>query len=325
MTDQGSSPRARRPELARAFQHLESLAAGVDLSGITDPKLQWLTTMRATLARYGDLGPQASLEGVRFAPVSAGGAPGEWVTAESASNAHRIVYIHGGAWTGGSPLAYRAFSATLARLSRASILMVDYRLAPEHPFPAGLDDCVRSFEWALVNGPMSETVAVADRDPAERISLAGDSAGGNLSAATCVRLAATDARMPDRLVLISGTLDNVSMPERIGLDDPICTPEALAFPVEYYLTPTDGAANPLVSPVFAPTPLLEKFPPTLIQVSTSEALLHDSKAFAGRLEKAGVRVNLSLWPALPHVWHAFLGLFPEAIEALSEIADFTGR
>jgi len=325
MTDQGSSARARRPELARAFQHLESLAAEVDLAGITDPKLQWLTTMRGTLARYGDVGPEVGLDGVTFTPVSAGGVAGEWVTAEGASNARRIVYLHGGAWCGGSPLGYRAFSAALARLSRASLLMVDYRLAPEHPFPAGLDDCVKAFEWALVNGPLSGKAGRADRDPAERISLAGDSAGGNLSAATCLRLAAAGARMPDRLALISGTLDNVAMPERIGADDPICTPQALAFPVAYYLTPPHSAADPLVSPVFAPTSLLEAFPPTLIQVSTSEALLHDSKAFAGRLEKAGVRVNLSLWPELPHVWHAFLGLFPEAIEALSEIADFMGR
>ena len=131
--------------------------------------------------------------------------------------------------------------------------------------------------------------------------------------------------MPDRLVLIAGTLDNVSMSERVGIDDPICTLESLSNSVHFYLTSDHSAADPLVSPVFAPTEFLEKFPPTLIQVSTSEALLYDSKKFADRLEKARVRVNLSLWPELPHVWHGFLGLFPEAVEAFSEIADFINR
>jgi acetyl esterase/lipase len=325
MAEQSSSPRARRPELERAFQHLADLAAGVDLSGITDPKRQWLTAMRATLPRYGDVGPVVSLEGITYTPVIANGVPAEWVTAEGANNARRIVYIHGGAWTGGSPLDYRAVSATLARLSGASILMVDYRLAPEHRFPAGLDDCVSALEWAFVNGPATEKAGLAGRDPAERVSVAGDSAGGNLAAATCVRQAAAGARMPDRLVLIAGTLDNVSMSERIGIDDLICTPEALSFPVEFYLAPTHSAADPQVSPVFAATELLEKFPPTLLQVSTSEALLYDSRKFANRLEKARVRVNLSLWPELPHVWHGFLGLFPEAKEALGEVADFISR
>jgi acetyl esterase/lipase len=153
----------------------------------------------------------------------------------------------------------------------------------------------------------------------------GDSAGGNLAAATGVRLAMKGGRMPDRMVLIAGTLDHVSMWDRVGIDDLICTKEALTFSVEYYLPPSHSAADPLVSPVFAPSELLAKFPPTLLQVSSIEALVYDSKRFADRLEKARVRVNLSLWPDLPHVWHAFLNLFPEAEAAIGEIADFINR
>ena len=130
---------------------------------------------------------------------------------------------------------------------------------------------------------------------------------------------------PVRLVLIAGTLDQVSMWDRIGVDDLICTEESLTFSVHYYLPPGHSAADPEVSPAFAASEVLAKFPPTLLQVSAIEALAYDSKRFADRLEKAGVRVNLSLWPHLPHVWHAFLGLFPEATEALGEIADFTNR
>jgi epsilon-lactone hydrolase len=325
MTAQTLSPRVRRPELERAFQHGESLFDEADLSGIIDPKVQWLTAMRGTIARYGDVDLAVSFEGIAFTPVIINGVHAEWVTAEGTSNTRRIVWIHGGGWSAGSPQDYRTMSATLARLSGSSILMVDYRLAPDNPYPAGLDDCVTAYQWALKNGPESEQSGKTDQDPAERMGLLGDSAGGNLAAATCLRLLAAGAQVPDRLVLVAGTLDNVSMPERIGDDDPICTTESLSNSVHFYLTPPHSASDPYVSPVFAATETLAKFPPTLIQVSTSEALLYDSKKFANRLETARVRVNLSLWPELPHVWHAFLGLFPEAKEALSEIADFIKR
>ncbi len=131
--------------------------------------------------------------------------------------------------------------------------------------------------------------------------------------------------MPDRLALIAGTLDHVSMWDRIGIDDLICTWEALQYSVDNYLPPLHSAADPEVSPAFAPTALLKKFPPTLLQVSSVEALVFDSKRFADRLEKARVRVNLSLWPDVPHVWHGMFRLFPEAHAALGEIADFINR
>lgn len=317
-----TAPYIRRPELEQAFVHLGAVAAAADLTGITDPFAQAIATMRATVAGYGNIGTAVDLAGVTFAPVSAGGVPAEWATAERADPARRIVYFHGGGWAAGTPLDYRALSATLARLSGAAILMVDYRLAPEHRFPAGLDDCTASLNWAFDNGPAS---AGQGGDPATRLAVAGDSAGGNLSAATCVNQVMRGGRLPDRLVLVAGTLDNVSMPERIGIDDLVCTPDALALPVAAYLKPGDSAADPLVSPAFAPDAVLAQFPPTLIQVSTLEALLYDSRKFAGRLERAGVRVNLSLWPGLPHVWHGMLGHFPEAHEALAEIADFIRR
>lgn len=325
MSDHNPSSRIRPRPLERAFEHIGGLAASLDLSGITDPMEQWLTAVRAQVPSYGNVGPEISLEGVSFVPVDADGVSAEWVTAEGASHAHRIVYIHGGAWVAGAPADYRAFSATLARLSGASILMVDYRLAPENPYPAGLDDCVTAFRWALHNGPNSVKAGVAGKDAPQHIYLAGDSAGGNLAAATCLRLAADGDRMPDRLALIAGTLDNAALADRIGIDDPICTQESFAIPLQFYLPPGHDPADHLISPVYAPDELLQRFPPTLIQVSGIEALLADSKKFAVRLEKAGVRVNLSVWPELPHVWHGFLGLFPEAGQALGEIADHFQR
>lgn len=313
-----SVPSSRRPELEQAFMHLGGLAAAVDLTGVTDPVAQWVAVTRATLAGYAKVGAPVSLEGVSFTPVSADGVKAEWVVADGADPSRRIVWIHGGGWAAGSPLEYRPLSATLARLSKAAILMVDYRLAPEHRFPAGLDDCVAAYRWALANGPDGAGAP-------QRIAVVGDSAGGNLAAATCLRLVQAGVRPPDRLVLVAGTLDNVSLPERIGVDDLICTPETLALSIAAYLPAGASAADPLVSPAFAATETLARFPPTLLQVSAIEALAYDSKKFAARLEGAGVRVNLSLWPDLPHIWHGLQGLFPEAVEAVGEIADFVRR
>lgn len=325
MSYQGVPTQPRRPELEKAYQHLMTVAEGVDLSGVTSPADQWLATTRATVMDYGGSAPPADLSDVTFTPVKANGVACEWVTVEGSDPARRIVYMHGGGWSAGGGASHRPILAVLARLSRASILFADYRLAPEHPYPAPLADCVAAYEFALVNGPSSDTAGLAGRDPKTRISVAGDSAGGNLSVATCVRLAKTGRPLPDRLVAIGGSLDNVSMWERVGVDDMIVTPEALAFSAHHYLAGGGSAAEPEVSPVLTPPEILAKFPPTLLQVSTIEALLHDSKRFAERLERAGVRVNLSLWPDVPHVWHAFVGLFPEAEAAIGEVADFVNR
>lgn len=318
--DQIVSERKRSPELDQAFAHLAGLAASADLTGISDPLLQFVAVIRALMPRYGDVGPAPSLEGIDFVPVDAGGVPAQWVIPPGADPACRIVYIHGGGWVGGSPHDYRSMTGTLARLSRAAILVVDYRLAPEHRFPAGLNDCVTAFHWALRHGP--EARNNDGRELKTRVSLVGDSAGGNLAAATCLELAATGTRMPDRLVLIAGTLDNQQPADRFGADDQVATAEALAASTATYLGPGGDPSDHRVSPVRAPRALLAKFPPTLLQASAIETLAYDSRKFAALLEDAGVRVNLSIWPELPHVWHAFLGLFPEAAEALHEIADF---
>jgi epsilon-lactone hydrolase len=312
----------RRSALDRAFGHIGEVAGQADLSGAATPLDQWVAVLRQIVKRYGDVGPAPSLEGVRITPVVAAGVAAEWVEAEHASNAHRVVYVHGGGWAGGAPLDFRGISSTLARLTGSSILVVDYRLAPEHRFPAGLEDCIAALAWAGINGPQSVKNKRVDQDPATQVALVGDSAGAGLAAATVIEAINRGQRIPDRLALIAGTLDNLPHPQRVGVEDPICPPESLAAAVAAYLGPQDLAHDPRVSPVFAPNAILARFPPTLQQASSIEALLHDTRKFATRLEDAGVRSALSVWPALPHVWHAFLGLFPEAHQALEEIADF---
>jgi acetyl esterase/lipase len=320
--EQSTTGRVRRGELERAFARVAELGVSADLTGITDPLQQFVTIIRTLMPRYGDVGSPWNLEGVTFAPVVAGNVTAEWSVPQEADPEHRIVYIHGGGWVGGGPHDYRAMTATLARLARASVLVVDYRLAPEHRFPSGLEDCVNAFRWAARNGP--ETGA-RKQTRQGRLSLVGDSAGGNLAAATCLELAVNNERLPDRLVLIAGTLDNLPPPDRTGIDDPIVTAASLAAATVAYLGSGGNPSDYRVSPVYAPRELLAKFPPTLLQASTIETLVYDARRFATRLEDAGVRTNLSTWPELPHVWHAFLGLFPEAVEALQEIADFVNR
>lgn len=315
MSEASTPIKPRRADTERAFTHLTSIAATIDVSGISDPFLQWVAANRAIVSRYSDIGEKPSLDGVSFTPVSADGVPAEWAVAEGGSTTRRIVWLHGGAWSAGSPEVYRPLSAMLARMSGASVLVPDYRLAPENKFPAGLDDCTKALAWAAAHGPQKN-------ERAETLTLVGDSAGGNLAAATTLQTIANCGRIPDRLAIIAGTLDNAPNPERVGLDDPICTPETLGVSVVGYLNEGDLPTDPRVSPVYASEEVLRKFPPTLIQVSSTEALLFDSKRFARRLEDAGVRVSLSIWPGLPHVWHALASLFPESRQAIQEIADF---
>jgi epsilon-lactone hydrolase len=308
------STKARRADVEQIYDHLASVFASVDLSE-ADPSQYWVTSLRHVMKRYGGIGSPPPLDDVTFTPVSADGVAAEWVVADGGSSKRRIVYVHGGGWVAGDPQAYRPLTATLARFSGASVLAVDYRLAPEHPFPAGLEDTLNALAWAGRHGPDGET-------PAEAVSLVGDSAGGNLAAAACLLAIGSGHRVPDRLVIIAGTLDNIPDPGKIGRDDPICTPDNFAAANAAYLGSRVGPSDPRVSPVYASTEVLAKFPPTLIQASSVETLLADARQFAQRLEAADVRVCLSVWPDLPHVWHVFVAHLPEATAALQEIASF---
>lgn len=305
---------ARPAPIERAFDHLVRLAQEHDVSGYPDPHTGWVAALRHFMTAYGTLGEMPSLGGVTRRDISADGTPAQWVTVEGADPDRRLVYLHGGGWSSGTLTDYRWVSAALARLTGASVLMVDYRLSPEHVFPAGLEDCARAFAWAAANGP-------AGAAPAQRLALAGDSAGGNLAAATCLLTIQRGGRRPDRLGLIAATLDNPPAEARVGRDDPVCTAEGFANCNQAYLSGV-SPTHPLVSPVYADAADLAQFPPTMLQVSGAEALLYDSQRFATRLMGCDVRTTLSVWPFLPHVWHFFLGALPEAEAALRELVGF---
>lgn len=195
-------------------------------------------------------------------------------------------------------------------------------MAPENSFPAPLDDCRRATTWAASHGPPSREASTSSASDALSLTLVGDSSGGNLAAAACAQIVAGTTRRPDRLVLISPLLDVVPNPKRVGLDDPICTEQSIADAFQRYCGGHMAPSDPSVSPVYEDERILRKFPPTLIQVSRTESLLHDAKSFARRLEKSGVRVTLSIWNDLPHAWQVFLTTLPEARQALQEVAHF---
>ncbi len=220
------------------------------------------------------------------------------------------MYLHGGAYQLGSPATLRHLVAMLAAAAQAQALSVDYRLAPEHPFPAAVDDAVAAYRWLLAAG----------RDPAS-VAIAGDSAGGGLTLATLVALRDAGDPLPAAAVAISPWTDlaltGESLRTRAGADvmvKPAGMPESAAL----YLTGTDPR-HPYASPLYAD---LRALPPLLIQVGDAEVILDDSTRFAARARTAGVDVTLEIWDEMPHVFQAFAGLLPEADQAVARIGSW---
>lgn len=313
---------ARKPAVDRIYAYLAETASKADLSQAKTASDQFLHTVRYLAPKYGLIGDQITLDGVTVTPVDEagiGGAriKGEWVVAEGASPDRRMVWIHGGGWVcGDEPDYHRLMAATISRQSGFSVFLVNYRLAPEHRFPAGLEDCFDALDR------VSRTAPDGSQRRAHELVLGGDSAGGNLAGATCLLTVERGARVPDRLVIVAGMMDNVTTYDRHGPDDPVCAIEGVDASCALYLP--DGVANdhPHVSPVYASAEHLAQFPPTLIQASSTETLFYDCRRFASRLEEAHVRAVFSVWPGMPHVWHAFQNVLPEAREALAEIVAF---
>jgi len=222
-----------------------------------------------------------------------------------------ILYFHGGSFVFGSPETALSLTANLVVKTGFRSFSVDYRLAPEHPFPAGIDDALSAYRDLLDRG----------EDPAT-IAFAGDSAGGGLSVTTCLGARDAGLPMPAAILLFSPGLDATrtgeSMDTKAGID-PIFTREGLEPTKDMYLAGQDPR-QPMLSPaVFAD---LTGFPPMLVQVGTNEVLLDDSTRIAARARDAGVDVILDVTADVPHVFQSFAGVLDEADEALDRAAFF---
>jgi len=240
-----------------------------------------------------------------------GGIPVDVVTPRLAMPKASIVYLHGGAYVSGSPRSYRRLVSHLASITGCRVFAVDYRLAPEHPYPAALDDSIAVY-----------TALLAD-EPAEKLVLAGDSAGGGLALATAICMRDRGVPLPAALVCIAPWADLTCSGDSIrtrARRERMMTPVGLAIDARKYA----GCASlrdPLISPLFAD---LSGLPLLLIQVGDDEVLLDDSTRLAAAAEQAGVHVDLQIWPHLWHVWHLYSGLVPEGDEAMRVIAAFVG-
>jgi acetyl esterase/lipase len=221
-----------------------------------------------------------------------------------------VLYLHGGGYVIGSPRSHRHLAAAIARAAGVQALLLDYRLAPEHPFPAALDDALAAYEWLQTQG-------VAPN----RIVVAGDSAGGGLTMATLLALRDRKRPRPAGGVCISPWVDltcsGASYATRASAD-PIVTRDGVEKMAQAYVPGGDLKA-PLVSPLFAD---LHDLPPLLIQVGSDEVLLDDSLVLGRRALAAGVSVKVEEWPAMVHVWHWFLSMLDEAERAVAGIGDF---
>jgi epsilon-lactone hydrolase len=263
---------------------------------------------RAAMDARGDLYP---LPGdVEVAAADAGGVRAYWATAPGAEPGLVLLYLHGGGYQIGSFRSHAELAARLGRAGGMRVLFPEYRLAPEHPFPAALDDALAAWRW----------LRSAQGLGARSIALAGDSAGGGLAVALMAVLRDAGQDLPAAAVLMSPWTDlsgsGASMAERVD-QDPSLTPGRLNELAAAYLAGADPR-TPLASPLFAQ---LGGLPPLLIQAGTGELLLSDSEQLAKSAAAAGVDVTLQLGDALPHVYPAMLGT-PEAAEATDQAGAF---
>jgi acetyl esterase/lipase len=246
--------------------------------------------------------------GTQFTAGSCGGIAGEWATArDSAPVPLTILYLHGGGYVSGSPATHRAITGQLAARCRARVFVADYRLAPEHPFPAALDDAVAAYLGLLADGVAPASVVIA-----------GDSAGGGLAVATAVRLRDETRPLPRVLVLFSPWTD-LTLGQLAPVADEIMLSRPWMEEAARLYAGHGDLRHPLVSPVFA---ALQGLPPTLLQVGTDELLLDDSRRLFRRLQDSGVAARLEEYPRRWHVFQLHAGVLADADRALDRVARF---
>ena len=266
-----------------------------------------LAEERADFAPAGPLHPIP--DDVSVTEVSAGGVRAHWLDAPGADPDRVLLFLHGGGFRFGSLRSDGELAARIGRASGMRVLFVEYRLAPEHPYPAAIDDVRSAWCWLVERGGAPRAAAVA-----------GDSAGGGLAVALLVATRDAGERQPAAAVLMSPTVDltssGASMSERVD-QDPISTPALLKELAADYLAGADPR-TPLASPLFAP---LAGLPPLLIVVGTADLLLSDSERLAQAASAAGVDVELQVGEGLPHVYPLMLGT-PEAAAATETIGRF---
>jgi acetyl esterase/lipase len=240
--------------------------------------------------------------------------PAEWVIPSNPIEDNVILYLHGGGWIIGSPLTCRRLNSAIAIATSTKILSLDYRLAPEHPFPTPLEDCVNAYKWLLSNGFKSDHIIIA-----------GDSAGGNLTLTTLLKIRDLGIDLPAGAICLSPATDLTLADDsyfKNAETDPVLADIGIFWWKVAYIAGEDPR-NPFISPLFAD---LKGLPPILIQASSCEILYSDATRIVEKAKKAGTNATLQAWDDMTHVFQGTrFELLPEAEDAISKIADFTNQ
>jgi acetyl esterase/lipase len=270
-----------------------------------DPGIQELRTGYEAL--------QAQFEapsGIAVRPVNAGGVPSLWLTPEPERPAPTVLYLHGGGYVAGSAYGYRPLVGAMADATSADFLLPEYRLAPEHPFPAALEDALTAYQWLLEAGTRPEDIVIA-----------GDSAGGGLALSLLLSLDRRDQPMPGRAALLCPWVDLDAAPHESAPPEdaqPVMSNALLRLFASAYLAGA-SADDPVLSPLTAD---LSRLPPMLIQVGTGDPLLPDARRLTDRAREHGVDARLELYPVTTHVFQNYWSFLPEAADALDNLGSF---
>ena len=248
--------------------------------------------------------------GVQVDQCEVNGLKAEWLVPKQAPERKLLLYLHGGAYIMGACVTHRQFVSHLARATGVRTLLPEYRLAPEHPYPAAVDDAVGLYRALLADGYAAEDIVVA-----------GDSAGGGLTMATLLSLRDAGDPLPAAACLLSPWLDLEGTGETMDTNarrDPWFKPEDMRSVASYYCE-EHKLRNPLVSPVYGD---LSGLPPICIQVGGDEILLSDSTRVAEKIKKAGGEVAIEIWPGMWHVFQMFVCLMPESRAATAKLGAY---
>jgi len=266
----------------------------------TDPVAQRATMDREALPVADDVHAQVTV---------LGGVPAEMVAAAGAAESDITLYVHGGGFCVGSPQTHRKLAGDISRASGTTCAVIDYRLAPEHPLPAAIDDCVEAYG------------ALVDSHGADRIAIAGDSAGATIAVMALTRLAGSGLPMPVAAVAISPWIDyrcaGRDYAEKAAIDPVILLAELHGY-AEWFLgdqDPCDSALTPL-------TAELRGLPPLLVHSGTRDVTSGDANTLVARARDAGVDVTHRVVPDMCHVWHVFAGRVPESTVAVCDVGAF---
>jgi len=250
--------------------------------------------------------------GTRTQPIDVDGISAVQVAVPQSRADRYVLYFHGGGYVVGSAPLYRDFLWRIAAAARVCVLYFDYRLAPEHPFPAAVEDSVKAYRW------------LADRLDHRRIAFAGDSAGGGLAFATLHKLRDERSALPGAVVTLSPWTDLALTGRSLQSNadaDPMMNVGSLPSLVNHYLAGADPM-HPYASPLYGDSSGL---PPALIQVGGDEALRDDATRMAEKLRTAGGDIEIEVWPRMPHTWQLYARILPEGRDAIERIGMFLNR